>query len=128
MGGELGGLLGHPELRQLQLSEMGGDHAGSLVRPVSGVEKAVQSSTHRPGRGRNRRDAGIPVEGVTGRPVRQREIVTYGPAWKESQSPTVPSGQWTRTSARRAEPSPKWVGPSCPPAWPPPTTTSRSIR
>src|SRR5690606_39560844 len=102
MGGELGGLLGHPELRQLQLSEMGGDHAGSLVRPASGVEKAVQSSDTSTGARTDHVDGDIYPGDVTGRPVRQREIVTYWPASKDSQSPTVPSGQRTRTSARRA--------------------------
>src|SRR5206468_8597928 len=41
-----------------------------------------------------------------------------------SQGPTVPSGHWTRTCARSASPRPKWIQPSCPPAWPPPTVTS----
>ncbi len=39
--------------------------------------------------------------------------------------PTSPSGQVTRTSACSAGPRPKWVGPSWPEMWPPPTVTSR---
>ena len=48
------------------------------------------------------------------------------PACSGSHGPTVPSGHWTRSSAFSADPSPRWIQPSWPPACPPPTVSSRA--
>src|SRR5690606_36436162 len=62
-GGELGGLLRHPELRQIDLGEMGGDHGASLVPPIETVEKCPFSPA---------RDASPPAPLPPRRPRRER--------------------------------------------------------
>src|SRR3989454_4968443 len=48
-------------------------------------------------------------------------------ALTRSHGPVSPPGHSTRTSAAFALPSPKWIQPSCPPAWPPPIVSSRRM-
>ena len=60
---------------------------------------------------------------ASGRP---RSIVAMPSAGSVIHGPTSPSGHCTRTSTCSSSPRPMWIGPSCPPAWPPPTVTSRT--
>ena len=55
-----------------------------------------------------------------------RSIVAMRSAGSVIHGPTSPSGHCTRTSTCSSSPRPMWIGPSCPPAWPPPTVTSRT--
>ena len=56
-----------------------------------------------------------------------RSTIANWSAEARCQGPTVPSGHVTRTSADDAGPRPKCCQPSSPPAWPPPTVTSRRM-
>ena len=97
---------------------VGVERRGQLRRLVGHAEFG-QVDRREPGPGHGR------LHGVTS-PV-PRSSVTYWSAATGIHGPCSPSGQVTRTSARSAAPSPKWVGPSRPLTWPPPTVTSRSI-
>ena len=60
-------------------------------------------------------------------PAASRSMSTNWLAAIGIHGPASPSGQVTRTCASLAAPSPRWVQPSWPPMWPPPTAVSRRV-